>query len=115
MNPEASQAIGWLVTVIHVLLAIVLLVVALVRLRGASAAGAYLVAASSGVEALGSCCGRGLSTWIRSRAETMGYESVDTMYTAQSVLSLLINLIAGALLVAGLAVAARAITARRAS
>ena len=58
---------------------------------------------------------RGFNTWIRAQMASGGYESVDTMFTASSVLSMLINLVAAGLLIAGLAVAARALSPGRAS
>lgn len=115
MDPELSQALGWMTSLVHVALAMALLVVALVRTRQASASGGYLLAAAAGIDALGSCCGRGLSVYWRHAVETDGYEAAERLSTIQPLLSLTVNVVAGGLLVAGFAVAARAVSVRRAS
>lgn len=91
----------WASSCVGILLSLALVAVALVKVRKAHAGGGFMLAGSGATTLLTTCCNRGISAYAQSAG------GVESLYTAQSLLSTLAGLVAAVLIIAGFAVMAR--------
>lgn len=95
------RALMWGSSCVGILLSLGLVVVALVKVRKASSTGGFLLAGAGATTLLSSCCRRAISMY----SAPGGGES---LWTVQSLLSLVSLILATGLLIAGFVMLARA-------